>query len=338
MGNAGACCASSTSTEKPEVAVATAPLEPTPEDPKSEQELKGAHATDPEPKRVVLRFVLPDGGAQDIEFENKPLGIDFSRSLPLTCKRLKPGMQGEQKEVKIGWCVTHINDTPVPVTFEETLKNLQQAVSPAVGLGPTLAAVAGPAKGELMSLLPGPGPASASGGPKRVFKRTQLCTFWVRGACKRGSACAFAHGEAQLRDSPDLSKTKICKKFQTGTCPLGEECTFAHCREELRSLRPKRHPHGPGTHGAGGAQQSAAAVPPSTSTSAFNSNFLVTVPKTRFSGKEDGTWEATEDSEACEAEPSYTVVEFESVEQVCGYLLEEDTPPGPRTQNLLFEL
>ncbi|CAE7400359.1 unnamed protein product [Symbiodinium microadriaticum] len=126
MGNAGACCASSASTEKPEVAVA-APLEPepTPEEPKSEPEPK---ATD-EPKRVVLRFVLPDGGTQDIEFANKPLGIDFSRSLPLTCKRLKPGMQGEQKEVKIGWCVTHINDTPVPVTFEETLKNLQQAVS-----------------------------------------------------------------------------------------------------------------------------------------------------------------------------------------------------------------
>ena len=28
----------------------------------------------------------------------RPLGIDFSRGLPLTCKRLKPGMQGERNE------------------------------------------------------------------------------------------------------------------------------------------------------------------------------------------------------------------------------------------------
>ncbi|CAE7629152.1 ZFP36L1 [Symbiodinium pilosum] len=75
---------------------------------------------------------------------------------------------------------------------------------------------------------------------RRVFKKTQLCSFWVRGACKRGAACAFAHGESQLRETPDLSKTKICKMFQTGACELGESCTFAHCREELRSLRPKR--------------------------------------------------------------------------------------------------
>mmetsp|Transcript_133461 Transcript_133461/g.188540 ORF Transcript_133461/g.188540 Transcript_133461/m.188540 type:complete len:143 (-) Transcript_133461:79-507(-) len=137
MGNAGTCCASSTSSEKPEVAVATGtapPPSPELRSPEEEPEKsdKGPateETVEPFKKRVVLRFVLPDGGTQDVEFENKPLGIDFSRSLPLTAKRLKPGMLAEKKEVKIGWRVTHINDSPVPATFDETLSNLQQAVS-----------------------------------------------------------------------------------------------------------------------------------------------------------------------------------------------------------------
>ena len=114
------------------MATGTAPP-PSPElrSPEEEPEKsdKGPATEEPFKKRVVLRFVLPDGGTQDVEFENKPLGIDFSRSLPLTAKRLKPGMLAEKKEVKIGWRVTHINDSPVPATFHETLSNLQQAVS-----------------------------------------------------------------------------------------------------------------------------------------------------------------------------------------------------------------
>lgn len=33
----------------------------------------------------------------------RPLGIDFSRGLPLTCKRLKPGMQGDRNEAS--WAI-----------------------------------------------------------------------------------------------------------------------------------------------------------------------------------------------------------------------------------------
>ena len=84
------------------------------------------------------------------------------------------------------------------------------------------------------------GSATAATSTKRVFQRTQLCAFWARGSCKRGTSCAFAHGEDQLRETPDLSKTKICKNFQKGECMLGEGCTFAHRREDLRVLRPKK--------------------------------------------------------------------------------------------------
>ncbi|CAE7257306.1 zfs1 [Symbiodinium natans] len=151
--------------------------------------------------------------------------------------------------------------------------------------------------------------SAASGGSatsaKRVFKRTQLCSFWVRGACKRGAACAFAHGESQLRETPDLSKTKICKNFQTGTCQLGELCSFAHCRDELRSLRPKR----------------------------ASSSVLVEVPrstKVREGSEEvrQGGASSSSDQNAQEMKADapvvYTVVDFESVERVCNQLMEQE--------------
>mmetsp|Transcript_46456 Transcript_46456/g.86854 ORF Transcript_46456/g.86854 Transcript_46456/m.86854 type:complete len:153 (-) Transcript_46456:107-565(-) len=131
---------------------------------------------------------------------------------------------------------------------------------------------------------------------KRVFKKTQLCSFWVRGACKRGTTCAFAHGESQLRETPNLSKTKICKMYQTDQCSLGELCTFAHSREELRSLRPKR---------------------------ASSSNILIEVPK----GAKDvlhGTWQT---HEAKSKVTAAAIVEFESVPGVVGKLLEAETLP-----------
>ncbi|CAJ1366388.1 unnamed protein product [Effrenium voratum] len=122
MGNTASCCTSSAGNEKPEVTVATSAPSSTAED------VKQASAESETP-RCVLRFVLPDGSSKEIVFTQRPLGIDFSRSLPLTCKRLKPDLQGEKKEVKIGWCVSHINDQPLPVTFEETLGTLTKAVS-----------------------------------------------------------------------------------------------------------------------------------------------------------------------------------------------------------------
>mmetsp|Transcript_17640 Transcript_17640/g.33172 ORF Transcript_17640/g.33172 Transcript_17640/m.33172 type:complete len:254 (+) Transcript_17640:74-835(+) len=68
-----------------------------------------------------------------------------------------------------------------------------------------------------------------------VHKKTRLCKFFAVGACTRGSACAFAHGSAQLRDQPDFSKTRLCADFiELGKCSAGQRCKFAHSRTELR--------------------------------------------------------------------------------------------------------
>lgn len=122
------CCASSTGNEKPETTVADpAPVQDQIDKPleqKPDEKIK----TDQGPQ-VVLRFVLQNGTSKDITFTERPLGIDFSRTLPLTCKRLKPGLQGEKNEVKIGWCVSHINGTVIQTNFDETLRDLQDAVN-----------------------------------------------------------------------------------------------------------------------------------------------------------------------------------------------------------------
>eukprot|EP00931_Biecheleriopsis_adriatica_P078774 TRINITY_DN5218_c0_g1_i1.p1 TRINITY_DN5218_c0_g1~~TRINITY_DN5218_c0_g1_i1.p1 ORF type:complete len:412 (+),score=87.83 TRINITY_DN5218_c0_g1_i1:94-1329(+) len=66
--------------------------------------------------------------------------------------------------------------------------------------------------------------------------RTSMCQFYLDGACKRGSACSFAHGEDELRPKPDLFKTGYCLRFMTsGKCRHGQGCRFAHGVQELRS-------------------------------------------------------------------------------------------------------
>ncbi|CAK9010699.1 unnamed protein product [Durusdinium trenchii] len=69
----------------------------------------------------------------------------------------------------------------------------------------------------------------------QVHKQTRLCRFFVVGACTRGEACTFAHGQDKLRQQPDFSKTRLCADFmERGSCAEGDRCKFAHGKSELR--------------------------------------------------------------------------------------------------------
>lgn len=71
----------------------------------------------------------------------------------------------------------------------------------------------------------------------KFCKKTKMCAFYVRDACKRGDQCTFAHDEKEVSSAPDLSKTKLCPRMQKyGECPKGDECMFAHYQQELRIL------------------------------------------------------------------------------------------------------
>ena len=73
--------------------------------------------------------------------------------------------------------------------------------------------------------------------------RTRLCVNFPLGRCTRGAACAYAHGEAELRAlggstssipimQGQFYKTRLCNAFLEGRCTRGAACSYAHSEEE----------------------------------------------------------------------------------------------------------
>lgn len=65
--------------------------------------------------------------------------------------------------------------------------------------------------------------------------KTEICIpFSIYGTCRFGDACAYAHGENELRPKLNLSanyKTKLCKQYsETHQCEFGDRCWFIHSR------------------------------------------------------------------------------------------------------------
>jgi hypothetical protein len=65
--------------------------------------------------------------------------------------------------------------------------------------------------------------------------KTRLCNFHMMGACHRGAGCSYAHGEQDLRPSPDFERTSVCPTMlKKGFCDR-QHCRYAHNAEELRT-------------------------------------------------------------------------------------------------------
>jgi hypothetical protein len=67
---------------------------------------------------------------------------------------------------------------------------------------------------------------------RRKYK-TEMCKNWeLRGRCKFGDKCCFAHGRDELKAKVLTHvkyKTKPCKQYhQTGYCPYGQRCQYLH--------------------------------------------------------------------------------------------------------------
>ena len=75
--------------------------------------------------------------------------------------------------------------------------------------------------------------------------KTRLCVNFPLGKCTRGAACAYAHGESELRSGgpgigPPLTqgqfyKTRMCNAFAEGRCTRGAACSYAHSETERLS-------------------------------------------------------------------------------------------------------
>ena len=104
---------------------------------------------------------------------------------------------------------------------------------------------------------PPPAPFAPPGPRREVVEKhkTRLCRFHEQGRCNKGSACTFAHSEADLRIGLATMqalhefwmpyKTKPCYFWEKGKCQRGSMCTFAHCSGEL----PEAARHSEGSAG-----------------------------------------------------------------------------------------
>jgi len=71
-----------------------------------------------------------------------------------------------------------------------------------------------------------------------------MCKFFLQGACTRGDACTFSHGEqaVELYAPPPTVEGKFkvtpCKFFLEGRCTRGDACTFSHGEQEAELYAP----------------------------------------------------------------------------------------------------
>ena len=72
--------------------------------------------------------------------------------------------------------------------------------------------------------------AATAAGEQRPTKtvRQMVCTFWLKGTCKKGDECEFLH-------TNDKDKLPDCPSFSSyGMCANGDRCPFKHAERYIR--------------------------------------------------------------------------------------------------------
>mmetsp|Transcript_96970 Transcript_96970/g.134711 ORF Transcript_96970/g.134711 Transcript_96970/m.134711 type:complete len:146 (-) Transcript_96970:106-543(-) len=77
---------------------------------------------------VTFTFKLPDGSVKNINFDAKPLGMDFFKTTPLCIKAVKPNSLAEKAGILPQWVMTHTQGEPMPDDLNASILKLSQAV------------------------------------------------------------------------------------------------------------------------------------------------------------------------------------------------------------------
>lgn len=77
-----------------------------------------------------------------------------------------------------------------------------------------------------------------------LLTKTTLCKHFLRGHCRFGEKCSYAHSKAELLAKPDLVKTRMCSHFLLGRC-RNDNCNFAHGVNEVQQKAGSEEPPSP---------------------------------------------------------------------------------------------
>mmetsp|Transcript_200 Transcript_200/g.485 ORF Transcript_200/g.485 Transcript_200/m.485 type:complete len:139 (+) Transcript_200:54-470(+) len=84
----------------------------------------------PPEQRLIATFTfkLPDGTTKDIDFQHKPLGMDFGKTTPLCVRNVRAQQSADIMGVEPGWTVTHVQGVEMPDELSKCILLLAQHV------------------------------------------------------------------------------------------------------------------------------------------------------------------------------------------------------------------
>ena len=120
-----ACCCAKEGGEIEEVQALPLLPEEAPQKPEA-----SAPATPAEAQEVKAGFTfrLPDDSTKEVIFASKPLGLDFSKSIPLTVKSVKKDSAAESAGIEAKWVLTHVAGDELPSDLKEVMRRILATV------------------------------------------------------------------------------------------------------------------------------------------------------------------------------------------------------------------
>mmetsp|Transcript_123855 Transcript_123855/g.174668 ORF Transcript_123855/g.174668 Transcript_123855/m.174668 type:complete len:124 (-) Transcript_123855:90-461(-) len=81
-------------------------------------------------KRTVVTIVFqkPDGSNKEINFTMRPWGIDFTKAVPVTVKRVRANSHAASLGVQTDWVALKIGERDMPEEFAEAMQIIQKNV------------------------------------------------------------------------------------------------------------------------------------------------------------------------------------------------------------------
>mmetsp|Transcript_44833 Transcript_44833/g.83721 ORF Transcript_44833/g.83721 Transcript_44833/m.83721 type:complete len:117 (+) Transcript_44833:52-402(+) len=80
------------------------------------------------PEGAVFTFILPDKSTKNVTFTHKPLGLDFSKSLPMEVKAVRKDSMAEKLEIRPKWILSHVQGEACRTDLKESMTQVLEAV------------------------------------------------------------------------------------------------------------------------------------------------------------------------------------------------------------------